>query len=127
MSSSSSYRALLRQQLTRAEAQEQERSEHPEQAAAASFPSPAPTSPAISVVGVSARGHTLGCPLPAQVPREVLKVQTPLENPTRYHLQQTRRQQVKQYLSTSLGPKLASQALTPPPGLTSQCPAAACS
>lgn len=43
-------------------------------------------------------------------------MQTHLENPTRYHLQQARRQQVKQYLSTTLGPKLASQALTPPPG-----------
>lgn len=100
----------------RAQAQEQERRERREQAAASSFPSPAPASPAISVVGVSAGGHTLGRPPPAQVPREVLKVQTHLENPTRYHLQQARRQQVKQYLSTTLGPKLASQALTPPPG-----------
>uniref|UniRef100_A0A8D2H8J5 BHLH domain-containing protein n=1 Tax=Urocitellus parryii TaxID=9999 RepID=A0A8D2H8J5_UROPR len=111
MMSSSSYRALL-----------QERPERGEQSAAASFPSPAPASPAISVVGVSAGGHTLGRPLPAQVPREVLKVQISLENPTRYHLQQARRQQVKQYLSTTLGPKLASQALTPPPGPTSAQP-----
>ncbi|KAF3812812.1 transcription factor E3 isoform X1 [Mirounga angustirostris] len=116
MSASSSSRVLLRQQLMRAQAQEQERRERREQAAASSFPSPAPASPAISVVGVSAGGHTLGRPPPAQVPREVLKVQTHLENPTRYHLQQARRQQVKQYLSTTLGPKLASQALTPPPG-----------
>ncbi|XP_004587962.2 transcription factor E3 isoform X2 [Ochotona princeps] len=116
MSSASSSRVLLRQQLMRAQAQEQERRERREQAAAAPFPSPAPASPAISVVGVSAGGHTLGRPPPAQVPREVLKVQTHLENPTRYHLQQARRQQVKQYLSTTLGPKLASQALTPPPG-----------
>lgn len=50
------------------------------------------------------------------------QVQTHLENPTRYHLQQARRQQVKQYLSTTLGPKLASQALTPPPGPTSAQP-----
>uniref|UniRef100_A0A2K6LR71 Transcription factor binding to IGHM enhancer 3 n=3 Tax=Colobinae TaxID=9569 RepID=A0A2K6LR71_RHIBE len=122
MSSSSSSRVLLRQQLMRAQAQEQERRERREQAAAAPFPSPAPASPAISVVGVSAGGHTLGRPPPAQVPREVLKVQTHLENPTRYHLQQARRQQVKQYLSTTLGPKLASQALTPPPGPTSAQP-----
>uniref|UniRef100_A0A8C6QUF9 Transcription factor E3 n=1 Tax=Nannospalax galili TaxID=1026970 RepID=A0A8C6QUF9_NANGA len=122
MSSSSSSRVLLRQQLMRAQAQEQERRERREQAAAAPFPGPAPASPAISVVGVSAGGHTLGRPPPAQVPREVLKVQTHLENPTRYHLQQARRQQVKQYLSTTLGPKLASQALTPPPGPTSAQP-----
>ncbi|XP_006043617.2 transcription factor E3 isoform X3 [Bubalus bubalis] len=92
MSSSSSSRVLLRQQLMRAQAQEQERRERREQAS--SFPSPAPASPAISVVGVSAGGHTLGRPPPAQVPREVLKVQTHLENPTRYHLQQARRQQI---------------------------------
>ncbi|XP_037015347.1 transcription factor E3 isoform X3 [Artibeus jamaicensis] len=94
MSSSSSSRVLLRQQLMRAQAQEQERRERREQAAASPFPSPAPASPAISVVGVSAGGHTLGRPPPAQVPREVLKVQTHLENPTRYHLQQARRQQI---------------------------------
>ncbi|KFO22655.1 transcription factor E3 [Fukomys damarensis] len=122
MSSSSSSRVLLRQQLMRAQAQEQERRERREQAAATPFPSPAPASPAISVVGVAAGGHTLSRPPPAQVPREVLKVQTHLENPTRYHLQQARRQQVKQYLSTTLGPKLASQALTPPPGPTSAQP-----
>ncbi|XP_066105374.1 transcription factor E3 isoform X2 [Saccopteryx bilineata] len=94
MSSSSSSRVLLRQQLMRAQAQEQERRERQEQAAASPFPSPAPASPAISVVGVSAGGHTLSRPPPAQVPREVLKVQTHLENPTRYHLQQARRQQI---------------------------------
>lgn len=120
--SSSSSRILLRQQLMRAQAQEQERRERREQAAASPFPGPAPASPAISVVGVSAGGHTLGRPPPAQVPREVLKVQTHLENPTRYHLQQARRQQVKQYLSTTLGPKLASQALTPPPAAASAQP-----
>lgn len=52
----------------------------------------------------------------------ISQVQTHLENPTRYHLQQARRQQVKQYLSTTLGPKLASQALTPPPGPSSAQP-----
>lgn len=76
MSSSSSSRVLLRQQLMRAQAQEQERRERQEQAAASPFPSPAPASPAISVVGVSAGGHTLGRPPPAQVPREVLKVRS---------------------------------------------------
>ena len=74
--SSSSSRVLLRQQLMRAQAQEQERRERREQAAAAPFPSPAPASPAISVIGVSAGGHTLSRPPPAQVPREVLKVRT---------------------------------------------------
>ncbi|XP_043829675.1 transcription factor E3 isoform X3 [Dromiciops gliroides] len=117
-----SSRILLRQQLMRAQAQEQEQRERRERAASTTFPSgPAPpASPAISVVvGASPGGPSGGVGLPrpasAQVPVEVLKVQTHLENPTRYHLQQARRQQVKQYLSTTLGPKLASQALTPPP------------
>uniref|UniRef100_A0A8C5L1N5 Transcription factor E3 pseudogene n=1 Tax=Jaculus jaculus TaxID=51337 RepID=A0A8C5L1N5_JACJA len=118
MSSPSSSWVLLWQQLMQAQAQEQERRER----CSAPFPSPAPASPAISVVGVSTGGHTLGCPPPAQVPREVLKVQTHLENPTRYRLQQAHRQQVKQYLSTTFGPKLASQALLPPPGPASAQP-----
>uniref|UniRef100_A0A8C4Q0W7 MiT/TFE transcription factors N-terminal domain-containing protein n=1 Tax=Eptatretus burgeri TaxID=7764 RepID=A0A8C4Q0W7_EPTBU len=50
-------------------------------------------------------------PLPP-VPMEVLKVQSHLENPTRYHLQQSQRQQVKQFLSTTLGDKLANQTLS---------------
>ncbi|XP_044539005.1 transcription factor E3 isoform X2 [Gracilinanus agilis] len=117
-----SSRILLRQQLMRAQAQEQEQRERRERAASGPFPSgPAPpASPAISVVVGAGPGGSPGAvgltrPASAQVPVEVLKVQTHLENPTRYHLQQARRQQVKQYLSTTLGPKLASQALTPPP------------
>ncbi|XP_067099971.1 melanocyte inducing transcription factor a isoform X2 [Osmerus mordax] len=38
------------------------------------------------------------------------QVQTHLENPTKYHIQQTQRQQVRQYLSPSLGGKAGSQA-----------------
>ncbi|KAK1796348.1 hypothetical protein P4O66_009406 [Electrophorus voltai] len=38
------------------------------------------------------------------------QVQTHLENPTKFHLQQTQRQQVKQYLSNTLGAKLSPQA-----------------
>ncbi|KAM4583118.1 transcription factor EB isoform 1-T1 [Fundulus diaphanus] len=40
-----------------------------------------------------------------QVPVEVLKVQTHLENPTDYHIRQSRRQQVKEYLSTTCANK----------------------
>ncbi|XP_062975540.1 transcription factor E3 [Elgaria multicarinata webbii] len=100
---SMSSRVLLRQQLMRAQTQEQERRE---QQQAAQFPSaaPAPSTPAISV-------SPLARPAPAQVPVEVLKVQTHLENPTKYHIQQAQRQQVKQYLSTAMGSKMATQAL----------------
>lgn len=49
-------------------------------------------------------------------------MQTHLENPTKYHIQQAQRQQVKQYLSTTLGNKvIATQALgvSPVPQSTS--------
>ncbi|KAM9113505.1 transcription factor E3 [Pangshura tecta] len=101
--SMSSSRVLLRQQLMRAQTQEQERREQ-QQAAQFLPPNSAPPTPAISV----------SSPLPrpsAQVPVEVLKVQTHLENPTRYHIQAAQRQQVKQYLSTTMGNKLAAQAV----------------
>lgn len=39
------------------------------------------------------------------------QVQTHLENPTKYHIQQAQRQQVKQYLSTTLGNKAVTQSL----------------
>lgn len=39
------------------------------------------------------------------------QVQTHLENPTKYHIQQAQRQQVKQYLSHTLGNRVASQTL----------------
>uniref|UniRef100_A0A8C7LDP7 Melanocyte inducing transcription factor a n=1 Tax=Oncorhynchus kisutch TaxID=8019 RepID=A0A8C7LDP7_ONCKI len=38
------------------------------------------------------------------------QVQSHLENPTKYHIQQAQRQQVRQYLSTTLGGKPGSQA-----------------
>ncbi|KAF7478206.1 Hypothetical predicted protein [Marmota monax] len=49
-----------------------------------------------------------------QVPMEVLKVHTHLENPTKYHIQQAQRQQVKQYFSTTLANKHANQILSLP-------------
>uniref|UniRef100_A0A8C5RBI5 Transcription factor binding to IGHM enhancer 3 n=1 Tax=Laticauda laticaudata TaxID=8630 RepID=A0A8C5RBI5_LATLA len=123
-----SSRVLLRQQLMRAQTQEQELRE---QRQAAQF-TPAPTASATPAISVS----PLARPAPAQVPVEVLKVQTHLENPTKYHIQQAQRQQVKQYLSTAS--KMSTQALTgtspgaptcspqavsgpePPPGLAHQ-------
>lgn len=43
------------------------------------------------------------------------QVQTHLENPTKYHIQQAQRQQVKQYLSHTLGNKIANQTLATSP------------
>ncbi|XP_069065613.1 transcription factor E3 isoform X2 [Pleurodeles waltl] len=122
--SSMSSRILLRQQLMRAQDQEQQRREKQQQQQQAAQFLAAPATAAISV-SPAAR------PASAQVPVEVLKVQTHLENPTKYHIQQTQRHQVKQYLS--MGNKLATQAMTtslspqaasapeqaPPPGASS--------
>lgn len=44
----------------------------------------------------------------------VTQVQTHLESPSKYHIQQTQRQQVKHYLSSALGTKLSPQANTGP-------------
>ncbi|XP_068780170.1 transcription factor E3 isoform X2 [Struthio camelus] len=91
-----SSRVLLRQQLMRAQAEEQERRERQAAPGPPGPPAPPTPSPAIAV----------GAPLPRpapHVPPEVLKVQTHLENPTRYHLRAAQRQQVRQYLSSALG------------------------
>lgn len=103
-------RVLMRQELMRQQAQDQERREAQQQASSAQLRS-TDASPAISVSSSlpSAR------PTPTQVPVEVLKVQTHLENPTKYHIQQAQRQQVKQYLSHTLGNKVASQTLATSP------------
>uniref|UniRef100_A0A4W5JC80 Transcription factor binding to IGHM enhancer 3b n=1 Tax=Hucho hucho TaxID=62062 RepID=A0A4W5JC80_9TELE len=115
---SMSSRVLLRQQLMREQAQEQERREAQEQASVAQLRATDST-PAIAVTlpPIAAR------PLSAQVPVEVLKVQTHLENPTKFHIQQSQRQQVKQYLSATLGNKVATQTLgVSPLALSSSAP-----
>ncbi|XP_061075193.1 melanocyte inducing transcription factor a isoform X2 [Conger conger] len=99
-------RVLLRQQLMREQLAEQERQEQRRQRQASLFPGP--QTPAINVSAPP------GLAPATQVPMEVLKVQTHLENPTKYHIQQAQRQQVKQYLSTTLGSKLSTQALSLP-------------
>ncbi|XP_057701836.1 melanocyte inducing transcription factor a isoform X6 [Corythoichthys intestinalis] len=43
------------------------------------------------------------------------QVQSHLENPNKYHIQQNQRQQVRQYLSTTLGGKAGSQCPSQPP------------
>ncbi|XP_008408723.1 transcription factor E3b isoform X3 [Poecilia reticulata] len=101
-----SSRVLLRQQLMREQAQEQERREAQQQASASQLRG-SDSTPAISV----SLPPNAARPPPAQVPVEVLKVQTHLENPTKYHIQQAQRQQVKQYLSTTLGNKAVTQSL----------------
>uniref|UniRef100_A0A8C4ITV6 Transcription factor binding to IGHM enhancer 3b n=1 Tax=Dicentrarchus labrax TaxID=13489 RepID=A0A8C4ITV6_DICLA len=101
-----SSRVLLRQQLMREQAQEQERREAQQQASVSQLRA-SDSTPAISVT----LPPNAARPPPAQVPVEVLKVQTHLENPTRYHIQQAQRQQVKQYLSTTLGNMAVTQTM----------------
>ncbi|XP_074406477.1 microphthalmia-associated transcription factor isoform X4 [Zonotrichia albicollis] len=110
-SSSMTSRILLRQQLMREQMQEQERREQQQKQQAAQFMQqrvPVSQTPAINV------SVPTSLPPATQVPMEVLKVQTHLENPTKYHIQQAQRQQVKQYLSTTLANKHANQALSLP-------------
>ncbi|KAL1020539.1 hypothetical protein UPYG_G00001410 [Umbra pygmaea] len=97
-------RVLMRQELMRQQAQDQERREAQQQASSTQL-RPADSSPAISMATGQARAP------PAQVPVEVLKVQTHLENPTKYHIQASQRQQVKHYLSSTVGNKLTNQKL----------------
>ncbi|XP_077936920.1 transcription factor E3a isoform X2 [Gasterosteus aculeatus] len=98
-SSSLPSRVLMRQDLMRQQALGEEQKEL-QQKLLHSIDSSSPISVSVSS---SCR--------PAQVPVEVLKVQTHLENPTRYHIQQAQRQQVRQYLSTAANQDRAG----PPP------------
>ncbi|XP_048873090.1 microphthalmia-associated transcription factor-like isoform X6 [Brienomyrus brachyistius] len=111
-SSAMTSRILLRQQLMREQLQEQERREQQRQQRQQTSPFPLPAggsqTPAINVSAPPS------LPPASQVPVEVLRVQTHLENPTKYHIQQAQRQQVKQYLSTTLGSKLGTQAISLP-------------
>ncbi|XP_039184695.1 microphthalmia-associated transcription factor isoform X3 [Crotalus tigris] len=110
-SSNMTSRILLRQQLMREQMQEQERREQRQKQQAAQFMQQrgaVSQTPAINVSLPSSH------PPATQVPMEVLKVQTHLENPTKYHIQQAQRQQVKQYLSTTLANKHNNQALSLP-------------
>ncbi|XP_029287243.1 transcription factor E3b isoform X2 [Cottoperca gobio] len=109
-----SSRVLLRQQLMREQAQEQERREAQQQASVSQLRG-SDSTPAISVT----MPPNVARPPPAQVPVEVLKVQTHLENPTKYHIQQAQRQQVKQYLSTTLGNNAVTQTMGVSPVLHS--------
>ncbi|XP_077370253.1 transcription factor E3a [Festucalex cinctus] len=90
-----SSRVLMRQDLMRQQAFEEEQKEAQQQLLR--LPTASSSS---SPVCVSASP----CGPPAQVPVEVLKVQTHLENPTRYHIQQAQKQQVRQYLSSAVRP-----------------------
>lgn len=92
----------LRMQLMRDQLQQEEQRERQQQQQNAAMhymqrmagpPTPTPA--------ISAPQHYQSL----QVPAEVLKVETHLENPTDYHIRQSQRQQVKEYLSTTYATK----------------------
>ncbi|KAE8612523.1 hypothetical protein XENTR_v10012885 [Xenopus tropicalis] len=105
-SSSMTSRILLRQQLMREQMQQQERREQQQKQQAAQFMQQRAAVSHTPAINVSS-----SLPASPQVPMEVLKVQTHLENPTKYHIQQAQKQQVKQYLTTA---KHSGQALSLP-------------
>ncbi|KAM4022876.1 microphthalmia-associated transcription factor isoform 7-T7 [Anomaloglossus baeobatrachus] len=103
-SSNMTSRILLRQQLMREQMQEQERREQQHKQQAAQFMQQRVAASHTPAINVSVSSSL---PAAAQVPMEVLKVQTHLENPTKYHIQQAQKQQVQQYLTTAKHPNKA--------------------
>uniref|UniRef100_A0A8C7S3B3 Transcription factor EB n=1 Tax=Oncorhynchus mykiss TaxID=8022 RepID=A0A8C7S3B3_ONCMY len=107
------YCQLMRDQLQQEELRERQQQQNAAlqyiQQQSMSVPAPSPA--------INAPQHYQSM----QVPVEVLKVQTHLENPTDYHIRQSQRQQVKEYLSTTYATKQTVHAVTgvvqpsPPP------------
>lgn len=112
-SSNMTSRILLRQQLMREQMQEQERREQHQKQQAAQFMQQRVAASHTPAINVSV---STSLPTAAQVPMEVLKVQTHLENPTKYHIQQAQKQQVQQYLTTAKHPKALSLPCPNQPG-----------
>ncbi|XP_067913647.1 transcription factor EB isoform X2 [Heterodontus francisci] len=105
-----SSRTGLRMQLMREQLQQEEqREKEQQQQAALHYMQQRMAVTATPAINVSNSASFQPRP---QVPVEVLKVETHLENPTKYHIQQSQRQQVKQYLCTTLGNKFAAQPLS---------------
>uniref|UniRef100_W5KIZ0 Transcription factor EB n=1 Tax=Astyanax mexicanus TaxID=7994 RepID=W5KIZ0_ASTMX len=99
----------LRLQLMRDQMQQEElRERQQQQAAAMQYMQQRAPRPPAPTPAINAPMHFQS---PMQVPVEVLKVQTHLENPTDYHIRQSQRQQVKEYLSTTYATKQAVHAV----------------
>ncbi|XP_053326123.1 microphthalmia-associated transcription factor isoform X3 [Spea bombifrons] len=126
-SSNMTSRILLRQQLMREQMQQQERREQQQKLQASQLLQHRTSVSHTPAINVSVSSSL---PASAPVPMEVLKVQTHLENPTKYHIQQAQKQQVKQYLTTAKHPGQALSLPCPnqpgdhimPPGTGSSAP-----
>ncbi|XP_042261831.1 transcription factor EB isoform X3 [Thunnus albacares] len=101
----------LRMQLMRDQLQQEEQRERQQQQnAALQYMQQRMAGPPAPTPAISTPQHYQSM----QVPVEVLKVQTHLENPTDYHIRQSRRQQVKEYLSTTCATKQTVHAVAGP-------------
>ncbi|XP_023368642.1 transcription factor EB isoform X2 [Otolemur garnettii] len=114
----------LRMQLMREQAQQEEQRERMQQQAVMHYMQQqqqqqqqlgGPPTPAINT--------PVHFQSPPPVPGEVLKVQSYLENPTSYHLQQSQHQKVREYLSETYGNKFAAH-ISPAQGSPKPPPAA---
>ncbi|XP_056157772.1 transcription factor EB [Lampris incognitus] len=111
----------LRMQLMRDQLQQEEQRERQQQQqhAALQYMQQRMSMPAAPTPAINTPQHYQSM----QVPVEVLKVQTHLENPTDYHIRQSQKQQVKEYLSTTYATKQTVHAVaggmqpSPPPSL----------
>lgn len=108
----------LRMQLMREQTQQEERRERMQQRAAMHYMQPPPPLPPTPAINTPVHFQS-----PPPVPGEVLKVQSYLENPTSYHLQQSRDQKVREYLSETYGNKFAAH-ISPAQGSPKPLPAA---
>lgn len=108
----------LRMQLMREQTQQEERRERMQQRATMHYMQPPPPLPPTPAINTPVHFQS-----PPPVPGEVLKVQSYLENPTSYHLQQSRDQKVREYLSETYGNKFAAH-ISPAQGSPKPLPAA---
>ncbi|XP_061910762.1 transcription factor EB [Entelurus aequoreus] len=97
---------LMRDQLQQEEQRERQQQQH----AALQYMQHRMAAPAAPSAAISTPQNYQSM----QVPVEILKVQTHLENPTDYHIRQSRRQQVKEYLSTTFATKQMVHAVAGP-------------
>ncbi|XP_070758423.1 transcription factor EB isoform X2 [Enoplosus armatus] len=107
---------LMRDQLQQEEQRERQQLQQQQQNAALQYMQHRMAGPPAPTPAISTPQHYQSM----QVPVEILKVQTHLENPTDYHIRQSLKQQVKEYLSTTYATKQTVHAVagpSPPPNM----------
>uniref|UniRef100_A0A8C6AGQ1 Transcription factor EB n=1 Tax=Marmota marmota marmota TaxID=9994 RepID=A0A8C6AGQ1_MARMA len=113
----------LRMQLMREQAQQEEQRERMQQQAVMHYMQQQQQQQQLGGPPTPAINTPVHFQSPPPVPGEVLKVQSYLENPTSYHLQQSQHQKVREYLSETYGNKFAAH-ISPAQGSPKPPPAA---